>query len=128
MSTATKTARTLVASASNGAGSTTRGRLDLTTAFGGMLTAKITNGATPPTVQAVANVLIAHNATQPAAGGAGVDWKTIFSAGGGTTANAVSEWSLDIPMGVMQLEVEFSGNTAQAVTVEAYFSELTSVA
>lgn len=27
----------------------------------------------------------------------------------------------------MQLEVEFTGNTSQAVTVEAYFSELTSV-
>ena len=127
MSLATKTARTLVASTANGAGSTTRGRLDLTTAFGGTLTLKITNGATGPTAQAVANVLIAHNATLPAAGSAGVDWKTIFSAGNGTTANAVGEWSLDIPIGVMQLEVEFTGNTAQAVTVEAYFSELTSV-
>ena len=127
MSTATKTARTLVASASNGAGSTTRGRLDLTSAFGGTLTLKITNGATGPTVQAVANVLIAHNAVQPAAGSAGTDWKTIFSVGNGTTANAIGEWSLDIPIGVMQLEVEFTGNTAQAVTVEAYFSELTSV-
>lgn len=128
MSTATKTARTLVASGSNAAGSTTRGRVDLTTAFGGSLTIKITNGATPPTVQATANVLVAHNATQPAAASAGADWKTIFSAGGGTTANAVSEWYVDIAMGVMQLEVEFTGNTAQAVTVEAYFSELTSVA
>ncbi len=127
MSTATKTARILVASTSNGAGSTTRGLVDLTTAFGGTLTAKISNGGTGPTVQAVVNVLIAHDATQPADGSAGSYWKTIFSAGNGTAANTVGEWCLDIPIGVMQLEVEFTGNTSQAVTVEAYFSELTSV-
>lgn len=56
----------LSASASNGAGSTTRGLVNLTTAFGGTLTAKISNGGTGPTVQAVVNVLIAHN--NPAVG------------------------------------------------------------
>jgi len=47
--------------------------------------------------------------------------------GGGTTINAVTEsGGIVIPAGVMALEVEFTGNTGQAVTVEAYFSELTS--
>lgn len=127
VSTATKTARTIVASASNGAGSTTRGRLDLTTALGGLLTMKVTNGATGPSAQCLANVLVAHNATQPAAGSAGTDWKTIFSAGNGTGNNTIGEWRVDVPLGTMQLEVEFTGNTAQAVTVEAYFSEVTSI-
>lgn len=121
-----KTARTIVASAANTAGSTTRGRLDLTTAHGGVLTIKMTNGATGPTLQCVANVLIAHNASQPAAGSAGVDWKTIAIFGGGTANNAVTEYYLDIPPSVMQLEVEFTNNTGQSVTVEAFFSELTS--
>jgi len=127
VSTATKTARTIVASGSNAAGSTTRGRLDLSTAFGGYLTLKITNGATGPSVQCVANVLVAHNATLPAAAGAGSDWKTAFSVGNGTAANAVGEWALAIDPAIMHLEVEFTGNTGQAVTVEAVFSELTSV-
>lgn len=127
MSTATKTARSVVASTANTSGSTTRGRVDLTTAFGGILTFKMTNGATGPSAQCVANVLVAHNASQPAAGSAGADWKTIYSVGNGTTANTVGEYSLSIPSAVMQLEVEFTGNTAQSVTVEADFSELTSV-
>lgn len=126
--TGTKTARTVVGSASNAAAGTTRGRLDLTTALGGVLTGKITNGATGPTVQCTANVLVAHNATQPAAGSAGVDWKTLQSYGGGTANNGVTEFWMDVPPGVMQLEVEFTGNTGQAVTVEAFFSELTSIA
>jgi hypothetical protein len=127
VSTASKTARSIVASTSNAAGGTTRGRLDLTTAFGGILTMKMTNGGTGPTVQCVANVLVAHNATQPAAASAGSDWKTVLSVGNGTAASAVGEFSLNVSPAVMQLEVEFTGNTGQAVTVESHFSELTSV-
>lgn len=125
--TLTKNPRTLVASVSNGTGSTTRGTLDLRTAMGGLLTLKITNGATGPTVQAVGRVLVAHNnGATPAAASAGADWKTIWSFGGGTTANAITEQSVEIGPGVMHLEVEFTGNTGQAVTVEAYLSEVTS--
>ena len=130
-STATKTARTIItASTSNAAGSATRGAIDLRTAFGGLLTVKLTNGGTGPTVQAVAYALVAHDAgTTPATGAAGATWKTIATlGGGGTTASAVTELSLDVPQGVMHLEVEVSGNTGQAVTCEAYFSEFTSVA
>lgn len=124
----TKTARTIVASASNAAAGTTRGTIDLEAAQGGgYLTLKMTNGATGPTVQCQANVLIAHNATLPAAASAGADWKTIASYGGGVTANDVTEIGMPIDPAIMALEVEFTGNTGQAVTVEAYLSELTSV-
>ena len=124
--TLTKTPRTLVASGSNAAGATTRGTLDLRTAQGGLLTLKITNGATGPTVQCQVNILAAHNSgSTPAAASAGADWKTLWGFGGGSTANAVTEQSLEIGPGVMHLEVEFTGNTGQAVTVEAYCSEIT---
>lgn len=127
--TATKNARTLIAAAtSNAAGSTTRGTLDLRTAFGGLLTIKVTNGGTGPTVQAEARVLVAHNAgATPAAASAGADWKTIYRVGNGTAANTVGEWSIPIDQSVMHLEVEITGNTGQAVTCEAYLSELTSI-
>jgi len=121
-----KTPRTLVASGSNAAGATTRGTLDLRTAQGGLLTLKITNGATGPTVQCQANILAAHNSgSTPTAASAGTDWKTLWSVGGGTTANAITEQSMEVGPGVMHLEVEFTGNTGQAVTVEAYLSEIT---
>jgi hypothetical protein len=122
----TKTARTLVASVSNGAGSKTRGRLDMNAVQGGgFLTIKMINGGTGPTVQCTCNILIAHNATLPAAASAGTDWKTIASYGGGTVANYPTEIGIPIDPSIMCLEVEFTGNTSQAVTVEAYLSELT---
>lgn len=125
--TTVKTPRTLVAAGtSNTAGSTTRGTVDLRTAGGGLLTVKITNGATGPTAQAVCNVLVAHNAgATPAAASAGADWKTIWSIGGGTANSGVTEQSMVVDESVMHLEVEFSGNTAQSVTVEAFLSEIT---
>lgn len=122
----TKAARTIVAAAtSNAAGATTRGTIDLEAGYGGLLTLKMTNGATGPTVQCTANLLVAHNATLPAAGSAGADWKTAYTLGGGTTANAVTEASIPVHPGVMALEVEFTGNTGQAVVVEAFMSEIT---
>jgi hypothetical protein len=126
--TVTTTPRTVVASASNAAGATTRGTLDLRTKLGGLLTMKITNGGTGPTVQAEGRVLVAHNAgSTPAEASAGADWKTVWRFGGGTTANAITEQSWEFGPAVMHLEVEFTGNTGQAVTVEAYLSEVTEV-
>lgn len=123
--TLTKTARTVVSSSSNAAGATTRGTLSLVTAQGGILTMKITNGATGPTIACTGNVLIAHNATTPTAASAGANWKTLWSFSGLTTNNGIVERSIEIGPGVMQLEAEFTNNTAQAVTVEAFFSEIT---
>ena len=122
-----KTERNILPSATNAAGGVTRGVLDLETAHCGILTIKITNGATGPTVQCVCNVLIAHKATLPAAGSAGADWKTIRSYGGGTTANGVTEVALPIDIAVMALCVEFKGNTVQPVTVEAHMSEISTI-
>ena len=131
MTTATpnKTPRTLIAAGtSNAAGGTTRGVIDLRTAFGGLLTIKLINGATGPTVQAVARVLVAHTSSEtPTPAGAGSDWKTITpDMGNGVANNAVGEWSIEIDQSVMHLEVEVTGNTGQAVGCEAYLSELTS--
>ena len=115
----TKTDTVLVASTSNAAGATTRGTIDLSAVYGGIVTMKITNGATGPGVQAEGRVLISHADTLPAAASAGADWKTIWRFGGGTTASAVAEQSFQFGPEVRHLEVEFTGNTVQAVTVEA---------
>jgi len=122
----TKTPATIIAAAtSNSAGSTTRGTIDLRSMYGGILTAKLTNGATGPMVQGQANVLIAHNSgSTPTAGSAGTDWKTIATWGGGTTNNAVSEFSMVIDPSVCHLEVEVTGNTAQPITCEAFITQL----
>jgi hypothetical protein len=99
----------------------------LRTASGGTLTIKLTNGGTGPTLQAVANVMIAHDSgATPAAGSAGAVWKTIWSFGGGTAINGVTEQPIAIDASVMHLQVEVTGNTGQAVVCEAFLSELTS--
>ena len=120
--TSTKNGTTIIASASNAAGATTRGTINLSAADGGIVTMKITNGATGPTTQCEGRVLISHADTLPAAGSAGADWKTIWRFGGGTTNNGVTEQSFTFGPEVRHLEVEFTGNTGQAVTVEAIAS------
>jgi len=129
MATATKTVTTLVASVANAAGSTTRGAIDLRTALGGIVTYKIINGGTGPTLQCVANLLIAHNAgATPTANPAGTDWKTIYTVGNGTTAATIGEWNYVFGPEIMHLEIEFTGNTVQPVTVEAFVSVVASIA
>lgn len=89
---------------------------------------KITNGGAGPTVQCQGRVLIAHNSgATPTAASAGADWKTVYTFGGGLVANGVTEQSFTVDQSVMHLEVEFTGNTAQNVTVEAALSELTQI-
>lgn len=114
-----KSKSVIVASASNAAEATTRGTLTLATIYGGIITLKITNGATGPTLQCEGRVLISHNDTLPAAGAAGADWKTVWRFGGAITANAITEQSFQCGPEVRHVEIEFTGNTGQAVTVEA---------
>lgn len=119
----------IVTSASNAAGATTRGRLDCSAVDGGIVTFRITNGGTGPTVQCEARVLIAHKDTaMPAAASEGTGdtaWKQLFAIGGGTTANASSRGSYQFGPEVAYLEIEFTGNTGQAVTVEAHATTYT---
>jgi len=117
----TYTKSVIVASGSNAATATTRGVLDVRTAYGGRVTLKITNGATGPSLQCEGRVLISHNTgATPTAAAAGAEWKTVWSGlGGGVTANAVTETSWEFGPETQHIEIEFTGNTGQAVTVEA---------
>ncbi len=116
---ASKTSRTILASASNSASGSTNGtELDLTTKYGGLLFAKITNGGTGPTVGCDFVVYLGEATTV----------KREFSRQTASTTNsAVTEFCVEVPPGAMFLNATFTGNTGQAVTVESYFQELTSI-
>ena len=118
----TITAAVLVSSATNAAGATTRGRLDVSAADGGMIRWRITNGATGPTAQCVARVLVARKgASMPAAAAVGTgddDWKQVAVQGGGTANSASTRGSYRFGPEIAYIEIEFTGNTAQSVTVE----------
>jgi hypothetical protein len=118
-----KYVQSVVASASNAANATTRGTIDVRERDGGILTLKITNGATGPTADCRCNVLIAHNTgATPTAASAGADWKTVYNFSGRITNNLVTERDYLFGPEVMHVCVEFTGNTGQAVTVEAIAS------
>lgn len=118
----TKTAQVLVSSTTNAAGGTTRGRVDVSAADGGEIRWRITNGGTGPTAQCEARVLVARKqASMPAAGaeGTGDDaWKQVYVQAGGTTAGATTRGRYRFGPEVAYIEIEFTGNTGQAVTVE----------
>lgn len=112
----------LVSSASNASGATTRGRLDVALADGGMIRWAITNGGTGPTTQCEARVMMARaQGSMPAAAAEGStdnSWKQVYAQGGGTAANAVTRGSYRFGPEVAYVQIEFTGNTGQAVTVE----------
>jgi len=120
----TQAATAIISSASNAAGATTRGRIDLTAVDGGIITLRITNGGTGPTVQCEGRILVAHKQTSmPAAaseGTADTDWKQVYVIGGGSTASATTRGVYRFGPEVAYAEVEMTGNTGQAVTVEAH--------
>ena len=118
----TKTGVVLISSASNAAGATTRGRLDASAADGGEIRWRITNGGTGPTVQCEARIMVARKqASMPAAGAEGTgddDWKQVYVSGGGTTASASTRGVYSFGPEVAYVQIECTGNTGQAVTVE----------
>lgn len=118
----TITAAALVSSVANTAGSTTRGRLDVSAKDGGQIRFRMTNGGTGPTLQCEARVLVAAKDTaMPAAAAEGtgdLDWKQVYVLGGGTTISASTRGVYTFGPNVAYIEIEFTGNTGQSVTVE----------
>lgn len=125
--TLTVTTHTLIAAGTSlAAGGVQRATLDVRGSIGGFVTLKISNGATGPTIQCEGRVLVSHTTgTTPTAASAGADWKTIWRFGGGTINSAITEsGAVEFPIGTQHIEVEFTGNTAQAVTIEAFVTKV----
>lgn len=112
----------LVSSASNAAGAVTRARLDCSTVDGGVIRWAMTNGGTGPTRPCTARVLVARKqASMPAAAAEGVgndDWKIVYAQDGSGAPRDKVRGSYAFGREVAYLQIEFSGNDGQAVTVE----------
>lgn len=120
--TATKSTSTLQASASNGAGSTTNSSsIDLTTKIECDIRGMVTNGGTGPTVACNVKLQVSSDNST---------WKdTPFQvAPAGTTNSAVGYFFFKGLRGGQYYRVCFTGNTGQAVTVEAFCDYVTSYA
>lgn len=118
----TLTGAVLVSSVSNSSGGTTRGRLDCTGADGGMIRWRMTTGGTGPTAACEARILMAYKqSSMPAAAAEGTgdaDWKLVAVQNCSLTANTSTRGSHVFGPEVAYVEIEFTGNTGQAVTVE----------
>lgn len=117
---ATKTLSTIIAAGTSnaGAGTTTGTAVNLTAAYGALITGLITNGGTGPTVQAVAYVEVS---------GDGTNWKQFAVFPGGVIANTVTPIICRVPPEVMYARVRVTGNTGQAVTCEAFAQILVAI-
>lgn len=119
MAVKTATSRTILTSTSNGAGASTNGtELNLSTALGALVCAKITNGGTGPTV-GCDFVVYAGESTGTK--------REINRQTAPTGNSVVTEFAFRVPPEVMFLNVTFTGNTGQAVTVECFAQEFTSI-
>lgn len=115
-----KTPRAMFPAASVAALATSSGpEVDLSTSLGLAITARITNGATAPTVAGGCTVEVRTDDAAP--------WRPWATGFGGIVANGVYDLSWDIPPAVIRARVTFTGNTGQAVTCEAFGHELSAV-
>jgi hypothetical protein len=123
MATPTKTLRTLLASVSLAVSSSQpaslgTGSVDLRTTLGMLVTTKITNSSSAPTVGAVINVYTS---------GDGTNWKLYQTAQGGTASSGIYEFPFIIPDKAMYVAIQFTlGIATNGVTVEAFGQEFTS--
>lgn len=116
---AVKAATTLQASATNGAGATTTSSsVNLTTAYGATILAKITNGSTAPTTPCAATVNVSPD---------GSTWRMYAQQTAGLASSGIYPMAFDLPLSIMYAQVVFSGNTGQVVTIEALCEYVTGI-
>ncbi len=116
---ATHSAVTVLASATNTAGSSTNGtEVNKTAGYDMGVCGKCTNGSTGPATPCQMDVYVGESS-----GTKRLYQSLVFDLGN----NAVSERTCSIPVWAMFVNVTFTGNTSQNVTVECYAQETTGV-
>jgi hypothetical protein len=111
----------LQASATNSAGGTTTGSwVNVSATYGGEVAAKVTNGATGPTLPCEF-----YLDTSPDNG------TTVYAQRGygkaGVANDGVYTFFVPVPFGTRYIRTRFTGNTAQSVTVQADLQAATGV-
>lgn len=116
---ASKTAKTLDSSASLAA-ATARNATEwnLSTAYGGLATVKLTNGASAPTTAPTVVFYVGESTGTK---------RTFYQATGDTVNNSVNHIVCEIPMGAMFVNITITNGATNAITAEAYGQELTSI-
>lgn len=117
---AVKTAKTLYTSQSLAAATATTAitEWNLSTAYGGLATVKLTNGSTAPTTAPTVKFYVGE--------ATGVK-RLLYTASGDTVNSSVNDLVCEIPPGAMFCNITITNGATNAITVEAYGQELTSI-
>lgn len=117
----TKSNVSLLASTSNAAAGTTSGSwTDVSGAYEGTVYIKVTNGATGPTIGLTAKV-------QRADDGSGTNTYDFAAITHDSANSAVASYAVRLPEGAQFIRVQGTGNTGQAVTLEARLDKTTAL-
>jgi hypothetical protein len=116
---ATKTSKTLLTSQSLAAATSVNAtEWSMTTAYGGLAAVKLTNGATAPTTAPVVKFYV---------GEATGTKRLLYTAAGDTVNNSVNDLVCEIPASAMFVNVTITNGATNAITVESYGQELTTI-
>jgi len=116
---ATKSAATLLTSQSLAAATAVNAtELNLSTAYGALVSVKLTNGGTAPTTAPVVQFFT----------GEATGIKRLFYAASGDTVNSsVNNINCDMPAEAMFVNVTITNGATNAITVESYAQQLTGI-
>ena len=116
---ATKTAKTLGVSASlAAAASRNETEWNLSTAYGGIVGVKLTNGATAPTTAPVVKIFVGE--------ATGIK-RLLYQASGDTVNSSSNDIVCEIPAGAMFVNITITNGATNAITAESYGQELTTI-
>ncbi len=116
---ATKTSKTLYASASLAAATSVNAtEWNMTTAYGGIAAVKLTNGASAPTTVPVVKFYVGESTGTK---------RLLYTASGDTTNSSVNDLVCEIPASAMYVNITMTNGATNAITVEAYGQELTTI-
>lgn len=115
----THTAKTLYASASLAAATAVNAtEWNLSTAYGGLAAVKLTNGASGPTTAPVVTFYVGESTGTK---------RKFYTASGDTVNSSVNDIVCELPMGTMFCNITITNGATNAITVEAYGQELTTI-
>lgn len=116
---ATKTAKTLDASAALAAGATRNAtEWNMSTAYGGLATVKLTNGGAAPTTAPLVLFYVGESTGTK---------RLLYTASGDTVNNSVNHIVCEIPPSAMFVNVTVTNGTTNAITAETFGQELSTI-
>lgn len=116
---ATKTSKTLLTSQSLAAATAVNvTEWNMSTAYGGLAAVKLTNGATAPTTAPIVKFYVGEATSIK---------RLLYTASGDTVNNSANDIVCEIPASAMFVNITITNGATNAITVESYGQELTTI-